>query len=165
MGALFVPGQLGGLTSLAIHRSGQRPAVARLRFAPPAIRPQPFRRRAARERCGRARAHGTFKLCRPGRNLFHARGLMPRGRDKRTRIMHKPLAFVMSVIVAGGVLATATAAGAQVRYLGPERVYPMPPPGGPGYRETPIYFPVTPPPPNSTHPGFPAFQSGSRRLL
>jgi hypothetical protein len=86
---------------------------------------------------------------------------MPRGENKRTRIMHKTLAFVMSVIVAGGVLATATAAGAQ-RYLGPERVYPLPPPGAPGYRETPMFAPDAPPPRNYNNPGLPDFQNGSR---
>jgi hypothetical protein len=75
--------------------------------------------------------------------------------------MNKTSAFLMSVLVAAGVLATATAADAQ-RYLGPERVYPPPPPGGPGYRETPTYAPDAPPPRNYNNPGLPDFQTGSR---
>jgi hypothetical protein len=75
--------------------------------------------------------------------------------------MNKTVAFAMSVIVAAGVLATATAAGAQ-RYMGPERVYPLPPPGAPGYRETPMFAPDAPPPRNYNNPGLPDFQNGSR---
>ena len=83
------------------------------------------------------------------------------GENKRTRIMNRTLAFLVSVIVAAGVLATATSAGAQ-RYLGPERVYPLPPPGAPGFRETPMYAPDAPPPRYYNNPGLPDFQLGSR---
>jgi len=76
--------------------------------------------------------------------------------------MNKTLAFPMSVIVAAGVLVIATAAGAQVRYLGPERVYPPPPPGAPGWRETPTFAPDAPPPRSYNNPGLPDFQNGSR---
>jgi len=76
--------------------------------------------------------------------------------------MNKTLAFLMSVIVAAGVLVIATGAGAQVRYLGPERVYPLPPPGAPGWRETPTFAPDAPPPRNYNNPGLPDFQNGSR---
>jgi hypothetical protein len=76
--------------------------------------------------------------------------------------MIKTSAYLMSVLVAAGVLATATAASAQVRYLGPERVYRGPPPGGPGYRETPMFAPDAPPPRNYNNPGLPDFQNGSR---
>jgi hypothetical protein len=76
--------------------------------------------------------------------------------------MNKTVAFAMSVFVAAGVLATATAAGAQVRYMGPERVYPLPPPGAPGFRESPMYAPDAPPPRSYNNPGLPDFQNGSR---
>ena len=74
--------------------------------------------------------------------------------------MNKTLAFLMSVSVAAGVLVIATAAGAQ--YLGPERVYPLPPPGAPGWRETPTFAPDAPPPRNYNNPGLPDFHNGSR---
>ena len=76
--------------------------------------------------------------------------------------MNKTLAFLMSVIVAAGTLVIAPAASAQVRYLGPERVYPLPPRGAPGYRETPMFAPDAPPPRNYNNPGLPDFQNGSR---
>ena len=76
--------------------------------------------------------------------------------------MNRTLALLTSVIVAAGVLVIATGAGAQVRYLGPERVYPLPPPGAPGWRETPTFAPDAPPPRNYNNPGLPDFQNGSR---
>ncbi len=76
--------------------------------------------------------------------------------------MNKTSAFLTSAIVAAGTLVIATAAGAQVRYFGPERVYPLPPPGAPGFRETPMYAPDAPPPRYYNNPGLPDFQLGSR---
>ncbi len=76
--------------------------------------------------------------------------------------MNKTSAFLMSAIVAAGTLVIATAAGAQVRYFGLERVYPLPPPGAPGFRETPMYAPDAPPPRYYNNPGLPDFQLGSR---
>jgi hypothetical protein len=75
--------------------------------------------------------------------------------------MNKISAF-LSVIIAAGTLVTATAAGAQIRYFGPERAYPLPPPGAPGWRETPMYAPDAPPPRYYNNPGLPDFQLGSR---
>ncbi len=76
--------------------------------------------------------------------------------------MNKTSAFLMSAIVAAGTLVTAAAADAQVKYFGPERVYPLPPPGAPGFRETPMYAPDAPPPRYYNNPGLPDFQLGSR---
>jgi hypothetical protein len=76
--------------------------------------------------------------------------------------MNKTLAFLMTAIVSVGVLATVAAAGAQIRYFGSERVYPLPPPGAPGFRETPMYAPDAPPPRSYNNPGIPDFQNGSR---
>jgi hypothetical protein len=76
--------------------------------------------------------------------------------------MNKTLAFLLSVIVSAGTFAIATAASAQVRHFGPERVYPLPPPGAPGFRETPMFAPDAPPPRNYNNPGLPDFQNGSR---
>jgi hypothetical protein len=76
--------------------------------------------------------------------------------------MNKTLAFLVSVLVASSTLAIGTAASAQVRYFGPERVYRMPPPGAPGFRETPTFAPDAPPPRNYNNPGLPDFQNGSR---
>jgi hypothetical protein len=76
--------------------------------------------------------------------------------------MNKTLAPFLSVIVAVGVSATATSAGAQIRYLVPERIHPLPPPIAPGFRQTPMYAPDAPPPRNYNNPGIPDFQNGSR---
>jgi hypothetical protein len=76
--------------------------------------------------------------------------------------MNKTLAPFMVVIIAAGALATVTAPGAQMRYFVPERIYPLPPPGAPGYRDTPMYAPDAPPPRNYNNPGIPDFQNGSR---
>jgi hypothetical protein len=76
--------------------------------------------------------------------------------------MNKTSAFLMSIIVAAGPLMIATAAGAQVRHFGPRPVYPLPPPGAPGWRQTPMYAPDAPPPRYYNNPGLPDFQLGSR---
>lgn len=76
--------------------------------------------------------------------------------------MNETSAFLMSIIVAAGTLVMATAAEAQVRYFRPERTYPLPPPGAPGFRETPMYAPDAPPPRYYNNPGLPDFQLGSR---
>jgi len=77
--------------------------------------------------------------------------------------MNKTLAFLMSFIVAASVLAMATAADAQVRFYGSGRTfYPLPPPGAPGFRESPMYAPDAPPPRAYDNPGLPDFQLGSR---
>lgn len=75
--------------------------------------------------------------------------------------MNRTLALLTSVIVAVGVLVIATAADAQ-RYFAPERVYPLPPPGAPGFRQTPMFAPDAPPPRFYNNPGLPDFQNGSR---
>jgi hypothetical protein len=62
---------------------------------------------------------------------------------------------------AAAVLVIATAAGAQV-FLGPERLYPPPPPGSPGWRETPMFAPDAPSPRNYNNPGIPDHQNGTR---
>jgi hypothetical protein len=77
--------------------------------------------------------------------------------------MNKTLALVTSVIVVAGVLAIGTAADAQVRYFGSGRAfYPLPPPGAPGFRESPMYAPDAPPPRHYENPGIPDHQLGSR---
>jgi hypothetical protein len=76
--------------------------------------------------------------------------------------MNKALVPFMSAIIAVGVLASPTAADAQIRYFVPERVYPLPPPSPPGFRESPMYAPDAPPPRNYNNPGIPDFQNGSR---
>jgi hypothetical protein len=74
--------------------------------------------------------------------------------------MPKSLALFMS-IVAAATFAITVAAGAQARYFGP-RVYPLPPPSAPGWRETPMYAPDAPPPRYWNNPGLPDFQLGAR---
>lgn len=76
--------------------------------------------------------------------------------------MSRTSAGLISVIVVAGVLAVATAAGAQGRSLGPGWGYPPPPPGSPGWRETPMFAPDAPTPRNYNNPGLPDFQNGSR---
>jgi hypothetical protein len=76
--------------------------------------------------------------------------------------MNETSAFLMSVIVAAGALVITTAAEAQMRHFGPDRIYPLPPPGAPGFRETPMYAPDAPPPRYYNNPGLPDFQLGSR---
>lgn len=74
--------------------------------------------------------------------------------------MAKSLALFMT-IVAAGTFAITTPADAQVRHFGP-RAYPLPPPGAPGWRETPMYAPDAPPPRYWNNPGLPDFQLGAR---
>ena len=76
--------------------------------------------------------------------------------------MNETSAFLVSVIVAAGTIVMATAAEAQMRHFGPHRIYPFPPPGAPGFRETPMYAPDAPPPRYYNNPGLPDFQLGSR---
>jgi hypothetical protein len=75
--------------------------------------------------------------------------------------MNRTLALLASAIGAAAVLVIATAAGAQV-FLGPERVYPPPPPGSPGWHETPTYAPDAPPPRSYDNPGIPDHHLTSR---
>lgn len=72
--------------------------------------------------------------------------------------MTKNLAVFMSIVASATFAMTATA-GAQARYFGP-RVYPLPPPSAPGWRETPMYAPDAPPPRYFNNPGLPDFQLG-----
>jgi hypothetical protein len=77
--------------------------------------------------------------------------------------MNETSAFLMSVIVATGTIVMATAADAQVKYFRSKPViYPLPPPGAPGFRETPMFAPDAPPPRYYNNPGLPDFQLGSR---
>jgi hypothetical protein len=75
--------------------------------------------------------------------------------------MAKSLALFMT-IVAAGTFAITTAADAQARHFGPRVYYPLPPPGAPGWRETPMYAPDAPPPRYWNNPGLPDFQLGAR---
>jgi hypothetical protein len=74
--------------------------------------------------------------------------------------MIKNLALVMSIVTAG-TFAITTGVSAQARYFRP-RVYPLPPPSAPGWRETPMYAPDAPPPRYWNNPGLPDFQLGAR---
>jgi hypothetical protein len=79
-------------------------------------------------------------------------------------IMNKALTLLLSAAAVAGVLSIPAAADAQTRFFGPGRVYyyPLPPPGAPGWRETPMYAPDAPPPRRFDNPGLPDFQLGSR---
>ena len=68
--------------------------------------------------------------------------------------MKRTSALLAGTIGALAVLVIANAASAQM-FLGPERVYPPPPPGSPGWRETPTYAPDAPPPRSFYNPGIP----------
>jgi hypothetical protein len=75
--------------------------------------------------------------------------------------MNRTLALLAGTIGAIAVLVIANAAGAQT-FLGPERVYPPPPPRGAGWRETPTYAPDAPPPRYFYNNGIPDRQLDAR---
>lgn len=76
--------------------------------------------------------------------------------------MNRTLARLASAIGAVAVLVITNPAGAQVYHLGPERVYPPPPMGSPGWRETPMFAPDAPPPRYFDNYGIPDHQNGTR---
>lgn len=75
--------------------------------------------------------------------------------------MKRTSALLAGTIAALAVLVIANAASAQT-FLGPERVYPPPPPGGAGWRETPTYAPDAPPPRDFYNRGLPDRQLDAR---
>ncbi len=68
--------------------------------------------------------------------------------------MKRMLGLLAGAAGAAAVLVLANPAGAQ-QFLGPERVYPPPPPGSPGWHETPVYAPDAPPPRDYNNNGIP----------
>lgn len=82
------------------------------------------------------------------------------GETQEDPVMTKTLALLASAIGAVAVLLTANPAGARGWYR--YRVYPPPPIGSPGWRESPTYAPDAPPPRSFYNNGFPDRQLDAR---